>query len=69
MMEVFRTTVIALQLRRSGGIRFRCGESGVLPRTVKSNSVSDTQSVTCSSSSEENRNLRAVRARRKPNAI
>ena len=43
------------------------GESGVLPHTVKSISVSDTKSVTCSSSSEENRNLRLVRARRKPN--
>ena len=32
-----------------------------------SNSVSDTQSVTCFSSSEENRNLRPVRAKRKPN--
>ena len=29
MMEVFRTTVIALHLRKQG-------ESGVLPRTVKS---------------------------------
>ena len=48
-------------------MRRKPGESGVLPRTVKSSSVSDTQSVSCSSSSEENRNLRPVRARRKPN--
>ena len=33
-------------------MRRKPGESGVLPRTVKSNSVSDTKSVTCSSSSE-----------------
>ena len=48
-------------------LRGKPGESGVLPRTVKSISVSDTESVTCSSSSEENRNSRPVRARRKHN--
>ena len=48
-------------------MRQKPGESGVLPRTAKSNSISDTQSVTCSSSSEENRNLHPVTARRKPN--
>ena len=48
-------------------VRRKLGESGVLPDTVKYNSVSDIQSATCSSSSEENRTLRPVRARRKPN--
>ena len=33
--------------------------------SVRSNSFSDTKSVTCSSASEENRNLHPVRARRK----
>ena len=39
-------------------------ESAVLPCTVRYISTSDTQSVTCSSSSEVNRNVRLVRARR-----
>ena len=47
-------------------MRQKPGESGVLPRTVQPNSVSDIKSVT-GSSSEDNRNSRPVRAIRKPN--
>ena len=47
-------------------MRRKPGELGVLPRTVKALSISDTQSVTCFSSSEENRNSRPIRVRRKP---
>ena len=43
-------------------MRRKLGELGVLPDTVKYNSVSDTQSATCSSSSEENRTLRPVKS-------
>ena len=46
-------------------LRGKPGESGVLPHSVKSISVSDTETVTYYSSSEENRNLRPVRARQK----
>ena len=44
-------------------------ESGILPCTVKSISISDTQSVTCSSSSKENRHSHPVRGWRNPNRM
>ena len=48
-------------------MRQKPGESGVLPPTVQLNTDSDIQSVIVSSSSEDNRNSRPARARRKSN--